>query len=121
MQQRIDKSRLSQIFKDAINIVRRLGLKYIWFDSLCIIQGDKQDWQREAAMKGYVYGNEFLNISADPDQGCFMTRNPARVQLLGVDSPEPQDGLRIFLQAMYSWDLWFRNVDRSPVIRRGWV
>jgi hypothetical protein len=32
---------LSQTLQDAIQITRRLGLKYIWIDALCIVQQEE--------------------------------------------------------------------------------
>jgi hypothetical protein len=51
-------------FQDAISLSRYLGIQYIWIDSLCIIQDNKPDWQREAALMGSVYGNSYLTIAA---------------------------------------------------------
>lgn len=41
---------LSQTFKDALEVAYRLGVPYVWIDSLCIIQeGDGgKDWAQEA-------------------------------------------------------------------------
>ncbi|KAK1502880.1 hypothetical protein CTAM01_04869 [Colletotrichum tamarilloi] len=36
---------LSKTFQDAVLVTRRLGIKYIWIDSLCIIQDSKLDWE----------------------------------------------------------------------------
>lgn len=41
-----------------------LGYCYIWVDSLCIIQDDRVDWEREAAKMGSVYENALLTIAA---------------------------------------------------------
>jgi hypothetical protein len=35
-------------FIDAVAITKRLGLRYLWIDSVCIIQDDKDDWQKES-------------------------------------------------------------------------
>jgi hypothetical protein len=35
---------LSMTFKDVIHLTRRVGLQYLWIDSLCIIQDDIGDW-----------------------------------------------------------------------------
>ena len=35
---------LSKTFQDAICLTRTLGFRYIWIDSLCIIQDDARDW-----------------------------------------------------------------------------
>lgn len=51
----ISISTLPQTFQDAITITRRLGLRYLWIDSLCIIQDSTEDWARESSMMGLVY------------------------------------------------------------------
>jgi hypothetical protein len=40
---------LSNTFRDAISFVRRLGLRYLWVDSLCFLQDDPVDWQEQSA------------------------------------------------------------------------
>lgn len=44
--------RLPATFKDAVLVCRNLGIQYLWIDSLCIIQDDHGDWEREAAQMG---------------------------------------------------------------------
>lgn len=39
-------------------------MRYLWIDSLCIIQGDAADWVAEAGKMSDVYANSFLNIAA---------------------------------------------------------
>lgn len=39
-------------------------MRYLWIDSLCIIQGDADDWVAEAGKMANVYANSFLNIAA---------------------------------------------------------
>lgn len=69
---------LPKTFQDAIEITRRLGIKYLWIDCLCIIQDDPQDWEREAAAMTSVYRNSYITISAsassDSHSGCFPSR-----------------------------------------------
>jgi len=55
---------LSKTFRDAIEVTRRLGLRYIWIDSLCIIQNDASDWAQEAASMGNVYKHALCNVAA---------------------------------------------------------
>ena len=40
---------LPKNFRDAVTVTRRLGLRYIWIDALCIVQDDEDDWKTEAA------------------------------------------------------------------------
>ncbi|KFY10911.1 hypothetical protein V492_04782 [Pseudogymnoascus sp. VKM F-4246] len=68
--------RFPKTFKDAIEITKRLGLDYLWIDSLCIIQDSEDDWQKESALMGSVFGGSTITIAAssarDGSQGCFM-------------------------------------------------
>lgn len=51
-------------FKDAITITRKLGFRFIWIDSLCIIQDSGSDWETEAQRMGNVYKNATLTVAA---------------------------------------------------------
>lgn len=55
---------LSKTFQDAIKVIRSLGLKCIWNDSLCTIQDDLEDWSIEAAKMASMYANSYLTIAA---------------------------------------------------------
>ena len=65
---------LSNTFQDAIDITRRLDVDYIWIDSLCIIQEDRDDWKEESVKMADIYENAFLTIAAtksrDGSGGC---------------------------------------------------
>jgi hypothetical protein len=50
-----------------MNITRRLGLRYLWINSLCIIQDSKEDWIKEAAQMDLIYKNSKATIVAE---GC---------------------------------------------------
>jgi hypothetical protein len=71
----IPSKKLPQAFTDAIQIALGLGLRYVWIDSLCIIQGDFADWERESPKMAQVYSNAYLTVSAscalNPSEGCF--------------------------------------------------
>ena len=79
-------SELPRTFQDVVQITRSLGIRYIWIDSLCIIQDNKEDWANESSKMANIYENCYLNISAtgssDSSGGCFGDRwltNRARV------------------------------------------
>ncbi|KAI1466428.1 HET-domain-containing protein [Daldinia caldariorum] len=63
LKERIDFSKLPATFQDAITVTQELGLVYVWIDSLCIVQDDKTDWEKEAALMGSVYSRAFIVIS----------------------------------------------------------
>jgi hypothetical protein len=56
---------LPATFRDAVTITRNLGIRYIWIDSLCIIQNSKEDWEHEAARMADVYKNSYVTIAAE--------------------------------------------------------
>ncbi len=68
--------RLPTTFNHVIEITRKLGLDYLWIDSLCIIQNSEADWQKESAMMSSVYGGSAVTIAAssarDSTHGCFL-------------------------------------------------
>ena len=80
----IDWSRLPRTFQDAMIVTRRLGLRYLWIDSLCIIQDSQEDWIRESGTMQNVYANCVLTIAAswggDGSTGLFVERNPLNQQ-----------------------------------------
>jgi len=63
-QQNFKISSLARNFKDAIHITRKLGVRYLWIDALCIVQDDEEDWIQEAASMYEIYNNALLVISA---------------------------------------------------------
>ncbi|CAM1503023.1 Fc.00g077990.m01.CDS01 [Cosmosporella sp. VM-42] len=54
---------LPSTFQDAVLITRALGLRYLWIDSLCIIQGDVRDWEDQSAKMADIYTGCYLNIA----------------------------------------------------------
>ncbi|RYP02832.1 hypothetical protein DL765_010677 [Monosporascus sp. GIB2] len=62
--QAVDEEELPATVRDAIEVARYLGVRYLWVDALCIIQDDTQDWIHESARMAAVYGRAFLTISA---------------------------------------------------------
>ncbi|KAF2651080.1 HET-domain-containing protein, partial [Lophiostoma macrostomum CBS 122681] len=66
---------LPRTFRDAINLAHRIGVTYIWIDSLCIIQDDEDDWRKEGSQMADIYRGSFLTIAAtkafDSSQGLY--------------------------------------------------
>lgn len=107
---KISWNSLPKTFRDAIDFSRRLGLTYIWIDSLCIIQDDRADWQRESAKMRDIYQNAHVTLaataSADGTGGCYR-RCP------------PQKGKLCFARGTnLMYDL---TNEETPLLSRGWV
>ncbi|KAK7990473.1 HET-domain-containing protein [Apiospora arundinis] len=71
-QQGISPSELPRLFRDAAMVTRKLGLKYLWIDSLCIIQDSQSDWEAEAGKMAETYGNAHLTIAADACANAYQ-------------------------------------------------
>ncbi|KAK3376373.1 heterokaryon incompatibility protein-domain-containing protein [Lasiosphaeria ovina] len=69
-------------FQDAIRVTRWLDARYIWIDSLCILQDDDQDWQEESAKMAGIFSGCHLSIAASRasscDEGFLQVRNEGR-------------------------------------------
>ena len=114
---------LPQTFQDAIHITRKLGYRYLWIDSLCIIQDDAKDWEREASRMSQVYSNCVLTIAAlwgnDSHAGCFVERNPLRTQDCRIAIAQNQ-GIYVRSTNTHRGQSLGLLTDK-PLLRRKWV
>ncbi|KAL9624367.1 MAG: hypothetical protein Q9160_001329 [Pyrenula sp. 1 TL-2023] len=72
----ISMTSLSKTFRDTIEFVRRLGgIQFLWIDSLCVIQDDVNDRNREIAAMCDIYRGCWICIAAtaarDGSAGLF--------------------------------------------------
>lgn len=103
---------LSRTFRDAVRITRALGERYLWIDSLCIIQDDEDDWAKEAALMAEVYGNSYCTLAAlsskDSTEGCRLVPDiqDTICQFLELDAEDDNYGpyrIRIFENEPREW------------------
>lgn len=85
LQHGIPIASLPQNFQDAILITRKLNLRYVWIDALCIVQDDPADWAREADLMDEVYAYSTVTItglnSPSSTAGILRPHRPASVVL----------------------------------------
>ena len=55
---------LPETIKDAMDLVRELGERYLWVDSLCIIQDNNQDKADQITAMDVIYESALLTIAA---------------------------------------------------------
>ncbi|KAL9112364.1 MAG: hypothetical protein Q9187_007780, partial [Circinaria calcarea] len=124
MRNGIPVSELPLLYRDAVNTCRQLGTRYLWIDSLCIIQDQELDWIREVARMGQVYGNALCNIeaahAADGRGQLFFSRDEARVKPLSVTVEWHKDGplACLMIDSSVHHDT---DVSDAPLQGRAWV
>ncbi|KAF4974021.1 hypothetical protein FZEAL_9041 [Fusarium zealandicum] len=78
----IEFSSLPLTHREAILATLYLGIRYLWIDSMCIIQDSYQDWQEASAKMGSVYSNAHLTLAAtssdSPKEGLLLPFQGAR-------------------------------------------
>ncbi|KAK3334888.1 heterokaryon incompatibility protein-domain-containing protein [Neurospora tetraspora] len=122
----IPVSRWPQVYKDTASIARRLGVRYIWIDALCIIQGDHKDWSEQSQMMDMVYTNGFLNLAAilgEESPGLECYRNPLSIMPCVVTRVSSKgNGAGETSHWMLKMDDSFEySVPYAPLYKRGWT
>jgi hypothetical protein len=126
-----DLGSLPQIFNDAINITKSLGIRYIWIDSLCIIQsGDNgADWAKEAGNMARYYQHSIATISAPgstSSKGMLAPRLERSLQsLLRLpyrNAKNVQEGyFYLYRPTHRSSQVFLKDVRESELLSRGWI
>jgi hypothetical protein len=87
----IDWDNLPSTFRDAVTVTRELGARFLWIDSMCIIQphegcsdecGEFKDWDIEAKKMETYYSSAYCTVAAtsagDSTVGFLCPRTPGR-------------------------------------------
>jgi len=121
---------MPKTFLNTLDLARRLGVKYVWIDSLCIIQrGDNgDDWRREAVKMADYYQQSLLTIAATSgsgDHGLFPPRvspPPTVARLPYRDRNDSRQGFFYVYSYDKGMDQQYRSfVQESELLTRGWV
>ncbi len=62
--------KLSKTIVDAMQLIRQLGLRYLWVDALCIKQGDFSDKEEQITRMEFVYQSALFTIIAASGSTC---------------------------------------------------
>lgn len=113
----IPYNQMPATFRDAVRVTRALGVRYLWIDSLCIIQRNSEDWLKESGRMQDVFNNAHCTIAA----------SSASSSLVGFLGPrQPRDVVRLTtssgpLYLAEAIDDFATDVDASILSSRGWV
>lgn len=78
----IDMNELPKTVKEAVMVCRKLTLRYIRADALCIMQDDDDELATDISRMGSAYAGSLLSIAASDskngEDGCFRIRSPLK-------------------------------------------
>jgi hypothetical protein len=69
---RISDNELPETFRDAIIVARQLGIRYLWIDSLCILQSTSThsgDFKEEAGLMQDIFSSAYCVLAASSATG----------------------------------------------------
>jgi len=120
----IDLSDLPHVYRDAIWLTRRVGLNFLWIDSLCLMDstkgGDVETRDKQHGMDNMdrIYGGAALTIVAADDHN-------AHGHLRAIDNhpvgraPQPKE--TIYGQDWTVSKSLYDRLHNSPYVTRGWT
>ncbi|KAK3502515.1 hypothetical protein B0T13DRAFT_430379 [Neurospora crassa] len=115
----IPMDKLPKTFQDAIRTTRELGIQYLWIDSICIVQGDHGDFDKEAEKMEYVFSSAYCVLAASSarsqTEGFLNPRKSRTVVNLG----RKKDDIGVYATPFS--DDFKKHVVNSPLSERGWV
>jgi len=125
---------MPETFQDAVRVSRELGFRYLWIDSLCIIQDDPADWDQQSVLMGQIYYRATITLMSattpipskknyqEDSPGGFLYRIPemsrSRPAIVKMDYHD-QDW-----QMKGNWFIQYRQQyisDNLDLLTRGWV
>ncbi|KAF2026798.1 hypothetical protein EK21DRAFT_115421 [Setomelanomma holmii] len=107
---------LPRTFRDAVDCTRNLNIRYLWIDSICIIQGPDGDFPEEAKRMEDVYSGAY----------CVIAASRANDQRNGFLGPRPQRQYVKFqperpFYVCRTIDHFNEDVIMGSLNQRGWV
>jgi hypothetical protein len=128
MQQGVAPHTLPAVFQDSIVLVRALGIRHVWIDSLCIIQDDPSDMQTEISNMGQIYRNAILNVGALKTSNAEQAKNNESPGLFVDCRSRGTSPFPLTVQRANSKETYFAHreeradsLNRSCLTERGWV
>ncbi|KAF2122477.1 heterokaryon incompatibility protein-domain-containing protein [Lophiotrema nucula] len=124
----IEWHRIPKTFQEAIRFSLQLNIRYIWIDSLCIVQDDATDWEVESSKMADIYQHSYLTLaataSAGDSQGCFSDAFNTTHKAVSHLPPEYTNQCPVAVRApLTHWDtlLPSRLAYDYPLLARAWV
>lgn len=96
-------------------------MRFLWIDSLCIVQDDRQDWTDQALAICKIYGNAFLTIAATRCHGCQDSLLPYfDRRIRGSDETGNQLEVALHFDCPHLFSSGSKNA-LYPLLGRAWI
>ncbi|KAH7349168.1 heterokaryon incompatibility protein-domain-containing protein [Pyrenochaeta sp. MPI-SDFR-AT-0127] len=125
---------LPQTLQDAILVTRKLGIRYLWIDALCIIQDSDEDKVQELTQMPNIYRNAIFTISAAIADDCekgFLHDRPEIIKIIDqsfcvpmiwdVRQPDGELGTEVWLCPDEYRGYSIKDYDEEIIESRGWT
>lgn len=109
---------LPKTFRDAVRVAQNLNIRYLWIDSLCILQGNQDDWKYEAGRMQNVYAGAYCTIaatSASDTKAGFLKRTVSHEHIYVRDAL----GRPFYISTQI--DDFENDVTNARLNKRAWV
>ena len=119
----VDISNLGATIKDAVWVTRRLGIPYLWVDSLCLFQDDKVAMRKEMDMMTEVYKNATIVLvaaSAESVEEGFLHRRPAGDEICCLPLTLSNEPVNVHMFPRMVYDPTFQ-APNHPLDSRAWT
>ncbi|KAK9784243.1 putative Protein kinase domain-containing protein [Seiridium cardinale] len=126
--ERINFKQLPKTYQDAIMITRSLHIRYLWIDSLCIIQDNNDDWTLQAQRMGDYYSSAYVTIAASsavtpldgilsrrPDRDCVTINTSGETIRLATAIDDFQADVQNSILNTRAWVLQERALSRRTL------
>jgi hypothetical protein len=136
-------STLPRAFQEAVEFTRALGIRYLWIDSLCLLQDDVQAKLEESVRMDEIFGNAFLAIAAtSATDSSSQPMFPAKTQPFKIQATDNKGQLsKVYVREqpshysfkapfdegshMNEWELPFNISEEAnlhtPLLKRAWA
>ncbi|KAH6972598.1 heterokaryon incompatibility protein-domain-containing protein [Ilyonectria destructans] len=114
-------ARWPKTFRDAVTVVRKFHIRYLWIDAPCILQGNREDWAIESSRMFQYFHSAAFTIAAawaeNGSKGLFSYRNPlsTRPFRLPLASADPAS------EALGFYARYMSAEPPGPLRSRAWV
>jgi hypothetical protein len=117
-----------QLFAMLSKVTRALGYRYLWIDSLCILQDAYDDWDNDSSRMQEYYMNAILTLALDGRKATtmvFLTGTGCRMRMFSLFHSAVflvLMGAKCFLPPAQIMNLCICLTREAPALaKRGWT